>query len=251
MHLTRPKSSKGRSRPAANNSLHTGDRDSNQRLPVSTVAPIYGRPDRNFRSQSQPIMWQANSLGQSQGLHMLHHAAAAPPQSLNKYRVLPSIERRRSVVSPDESLRKNMSSLSLSGAAATVQQRQRHEGPGLRTAHTISSEGGDGTEKPPKPPDLAPTVTKEGTGTLLLAVRAPCGRRFQENFEPEDTLLKVKTTAEARYGAKYGEVSIETMDVPRRSFADMDMTLAQCGILNRSVLCICQNSDSLMEHESI
>uniref|UniRef100_A0A4W6FNZ0 UBX domain protein 10 n=1 Tax=Lates calcarifer TaxID=8187 RepID=A0A4W6FNZ0_LATCA len=201
MHLTRPKSSKGRSRPAVNNSVFASETDSIQMAPASPESPVHSRPDRNLRSQSQPIMWQAGQLSQDEVLHMLQHAPAAPPQSLNKYKVLPSIERRRSETSPGRSLDQNMSKL------------------------TLSDEAG-------------------ASGSLLLAIRTPCGKRFQQHFEPTDTLLTVRASAEARYGAKYEEVCIETMDVPRRSFTDMDMTLAQCGILNRSVLCISQNNDT-------
>lgn len=225
MYLTRPKSSKGRSRPALNKPLYAGDTDGSQRPPVSPGSPVYSRPDRNFRSQSQPVTWQASQMSQGEVLRMLHRSPCAPPQSLNKYKVLPSIERRQSEVSPGRSLDRNMSELSLSGDG-TQQQRQRRVEPG-------------------------PTVTKGAgaSGSLLLAVRAPCGRRFQQHFEPTDTLSMVRASAEARFGAKYGEASIETMDVPRRSFTDMDMTLAQCGILNKSVLCISHNNASEMEHE--
>lgn len=75
-------------------------------------------------------------------------------------------------------------------------------------------------------------------------MRAPCGGRFQQHFEPSDTLRAVRASAEARYGAKYGDASIETAEVPRRTFADMDLTLDQCGILNRSLLCISLEEDS-------
>uniref|UniRef100_A0A8D0CZ07 UBX domain protein 10 n=1 Tax=Sander lucioperca TaxID=283035 RepID=A0A8D0CZ07_SANLU len=197
MHLTRPKSSKGRSRAAVNTSLYSGDTGSTQRPPVSPDSPVYSKPDRSLRSQSQPIMWQASQLSQDEVLQMLRHAPAAPPQSLNKYKVLPSIGGRQSEVSPGTSLDKKMSK-------------------------------------------LRSVITKEA-GSLLLAIRAPCGRRFQQHFEPTDTLLMVRASAELMYGAKYGEASIETMDLPRRTFTDMDVTLAQCGIRNRSVLCISQN----------
>ncbi|XP_022619128.1 UBX domain-containing protein 10 [Seriola dumerili] len=248
MHLTRPKSSKGRSRPAVNNT------DSIQRTPVSPESPVYSRPDRNLRSQSQPIMWQTSHLSQDEVLHMLQHAPAAPPQSLNKYKVLPSIERRQSEVSPGRSLDKDMSKLTLSDGAI-LQQRQRQQEPDLPTAQTSTSEGDTRADGPfriwPMPLDPGPVTTKAAgaCGSLLLAIRAPCGRRFQQHFEPTDTLLMVRASAEARYGAKYGEASIETMDVPRRSFTDMDMTLAQCGILNRSVLCISQNDGCVVEHD--
>uniref|UniRef100_A0A3Q3IQS3 UBX domain-containing protein n=1 Tax=Monopterus albus TaxID=43700 RepID=A0A3Q3IQS3_MONAL len=188
MYLTRPKSSKGRSRPAVDNCLYEGDTESVQRPPVSPESPVYSGSDRHFRSQSQPIVWQP----------------------LNKYKVLPSIGKRRSEVRPGKSLDKNLSKLHLSDDS----------------------------------------VLQQTSGSLLLAIRAPCGKRFQQHFEPTDTLLMVRTSAEGRYGAKYGEVSIETMDVPRRSFTDLDLTLAQCGILNKSVLCISQN-DGVMEQERV
>ncbi|KAM9351054.1 UBX domain-containing protein 10 [Symphorus nematophorus] len=226
MHLTRPKSSKGRSRAAVNTSLHTGggDTDSSQRTPVS---PVDSRPDRSLRSQSQPIMWQAGQLSQDEVLQMLHHTPAAPPPSLNKYKVLPSIERRQ------RSLDTHMSTLSLSDDAV---------------AHTCSPEV---DRRADGPPDPGPNVPGEAgpSGSLLLAIRAPCGRRFQQHFEPTDTLLMVRSSAEDRYGATYGDTaSIETMDVPRRTFTDMDMTLSQCGIINRSVLCISQR-DREVEHQ--
>ncbi|XP_059188401.1 UBX domain-containing protein 10 [Centropristis striata] len=235
MHLTRPKSSKGRSRPAVNSSLYGGDADSIQGTSVSPDSSVHGRPDRNLRSQSQPIMWQASQLNQDEVLEMLQNAPSAPPQSLNKYKVLPSIGRRQSEVSPPgRSLDKNMSKLSLSDGAI---MQQRHEEPDLPK----------GKDARPQLPDPGPVVTKEA-GSLLLAIRAPCGRRFQQHFDPTDTLLMVRVSAELKYGVKYGEADIETMDVPRRTFTDMDLTLAQCGILNRSVLCITQN-DSVVEDE--
>uniref|UniRef100_UPI0037E82EEE UBX domain-containing protein 10 n=1 Tax=Semicossyphus pulcher TaxID=241346 RepID=UPI0037E82EEE len=247
MHLTRPKSSKGRSRPAVNSSICTDDLDySTQRPPASPDSPVYSsRPDRTLRSQSQPIMWQTGQLSQDEVLQMLQHAPAAPPQSLNKYKVLPSIEKRHSEV---RSLDEHMSDLHLSDDAI-LQQSHRHEGPDLQTGKASRSER-DFQVWPKPPPDPGPVTTKEAgsTGSLLLAIRAPCGRRFQQHFDPTDTLRTVRASAQVRYGVQYGEVSIETMDVPRKTFTDMDMTLAQCGIVNRSVLCISQN-DSDVEAE--
>ncbi|XP_073327134.1 UBX domain-containing protein 10 [Pagrus major] len=236
MHLTRPKSSKGRSRPALNS---PGDADGIQRTPVSPGSPAHSRrPDRNLRSQSQPIMWQSGQLSQQEVLQMLQHAPAAPPQSLNKYKVLPSIERRQS---EGRSLDHQMTKLSLSHGAI-LQQRYRHKEPGVPSSPEVDSR--------PKPPGPAPVMTKGpgATGSLLLAIRAPCGGRFQQHFDPTDTLLTVRASAEVKFGAKYGDACIETMDVPRRTFTDMDMTLAQCGIVNRSVLCI-SHSDSVVEHQ--
>ncbi|KAG7519108.1 UBX domain-containing protein 10 [Solea senegalensis] len=243
MHLTRPKSSKGRSRPAApaanNDSPHAGDH-----IPGSPESAVqHSRRDRNLRSQSQPTM----SMREDQVLHLLRQRAPdAPPQSLNKYKVLPSIERRRSEVSADAaaaasaggggSLDQHMSALTLSGHAVL----QRADG-----SHRIRS-------KPLEPEPGGRTTSREAgaNGSLLLAIRAPCGRRFEQHFESTDTLLTVRASAEVRFGHRYGEAFIETMDVPRRSFTDMDMTLDQCDIVNRSVLCITLNSnDSVVQHE--
>ncbi|KAM7411297.1 hypothetical protein PAMA_021337 [Pampus argenteus] len=256
MHLTRPKSSKGRSRTAVNTSLYEGNIDSIQRPPECG----YSRPDRNLRSRSQPTMCQTSQLSQDEALQMLQQAPAAPPQTLNKYKVLPSIERRRSEVSPGRSLDKQMSKLHLFNDAF-LQQRQRHEEPHLPSAMAVTHSSGPEVYKrvdehqPPDPEAKAKTnELQEGsspagaTGSLLLAIRAPCGRRFQQHFDHTDPLQKVRASAEARYGTRYGAVAIETMDVPRRTFTDMDMTLAHCGILNRSVLCISQ-IDSEEEHE--
>ncbi|CAI5648449.1 UBX domain-containing protein 10 [Oreochromis niloticus] len=211
MHLTRPKSSKGRSRPAVDSSLYPGEANSIQREPRS---PEFRRPDRNLRSRSQPVMLQANHLSQEEVLHMLQRTPAAPPQSLNKYKVLPSIERRRQ---SEVSLHKDVSNLNLEN-------------------------DGDGETKICSPSD---STAEAGSGSLLLAVRAPCGRRFQQPFDPTHTLLTVKASAEARFGTRYEDACIETMEVPRRSFTDLGMTLAQCAIPNRSVLCISQKTDSM------
>ncbi|XP_047465770.1 UBX domain-containing protein 10 [Mugil cephalus] len=229
MHVTRPKSSKGRSRPAVNSSLYGGDADSIQGTPESQAC---SRPDRTLRSRSQPTMWEASHLSQDQVLHMLQHAPAAPPQSLNKYKVLPSIERRRSEASAGRSLDEMMPKLNLTDDAM------------FRDCGSDGDTRADGDlpVRPKPPPDPAPGTTKEAS--LLLAIRAPCGRRFQQHFEPADTLLTVRASAESKYGVKYGEAFIETMDVPRRTFADLNMTLAQCGIFNRSVLCISLSNGS-------
>lgn len=236
MHLTRPKSSKGRSRPAVDTSVYEGGTD---RPPESGNR----RPERNLRSQSQPIMWQASQLSQDQVMQMLQQAPAAPPLSLNKYKVLPSIEGKRSDENQGKSLDTQMSTLHLSDDGL-LQQSHRYEEPDLTSAmpSTYTSS-----------PDPDSKMTKELQkcsyfGGLLLVIRAPCGGRYQQLFDPLDPLHKVAASAEARYGTKYGEVIIETMDVPRKTFTDMDMTLAQCGIMNRSVLCISQ-TDSEVEQE--
>ncbi|XP_029995275.1 UBX domain-containing protein 10 [Sphaeramia orbicularis] len=221
MHLTRPKSSKGRSRPTVE------DTDTIPRPPSTPKSPVYGGVDRNLRSHSQPVLCQTG-LSQDEVLQMLQHVPAAPPQSFNKYKVLPSIQRSQSELGAGINLDNRMSHLNLS-------EPDLPKGRTVRNINMVSV----------GPPDPGPATIKDprGTGALLLAIREPWGQRFEQHFDPSDTLLQVKASAEAKYGAEYGEASIETMDVPRRTFTDMNMTLAQCGILNKSVLCIFQNEN--------
>lgn len=200
MHLTRPKSSKGRSRPVPT-SFHT-DWDDGHRGPASLDSPEPLRPGQAPK-----------------------HEPGAP---LNKYKVLPSIERKRSEVSP--SVGGAMSNLSL-GAAT-----QRHDEAEVQTGCWREETGSEDGNPCPQ----GATFTKPGS-RLLLAVRAPCGRRFEQHFDPTDTLLAVKARAEVTYETHYGDACIQTMDVPRRIFTNMDRTLEQCGILNRTLLCICQD----------
>lgn len=75
---------------------------------------------------------------------------------------------------------------------------------------------------------------------LLLAIRSPSGQRFEHHFKPTDSLQTVLTVAEQKMSAKYKRCSVETMDVPRRSFSDLTRSLHDCGILHKSVLCIQQ-----------
>lgn len=227
MHLTRPKSSKGRSRPALN-SFHDDSADA-QRPPASLDSPELLSPaKRSLRPEPQPVARQAGQRRQTP-----KHRPAAP---LNKYKVLPSIERKRSEVSPG--LDSAMSNLSLFSDAVMPQRLEEADSPaGIQMCSSWEETAGsdDGNQRPQRA-----KFTETGA-CLLLAIRAPCGRRFQQFFDPTDTLLTVKARAEVKYGAQYGNVCIQTMDMPRRTFTDMDMTLDQCGILSRTLLCICQN----------
>ncbi|KAM8864027.1 UBX domain-containing protein 10 isoform 2-T2 [Spinachia spinachia] len=178
MHLTRPKSSKGRSRPSVNDSSYPGHVDAPQSVQsVSPDCPASSRPDGSPRCQSQPTMRQASQLSQD---GVLQHAPDAPPQSLNKYTVLPSI----GALGPRLSY-------------ATVVQQRRDEPALPAVEKDVTSGSGVVRGAGPEPRDRAPTMAR-GRGSLLLAVRAPCGRRFEQHFEPTDTLLAVRASAELR-----------------------------------------------------
>ncbi|XP_029910654.1 UBX domain-containing protein 10 [Myripristis murdjan] len=250
MHLTRPKSSKGRTRPTVNHTQCGGDTASTQNRPMTPKCPEHNSSDSYLCSQPQPMIRQSSQVSQEEAAHMLQFASAPPALSLNKYKVLPSIERRRSEVHPGSGIEKKMSELNLCDHDF-LEQQQRHRDSYLSTVGTKSSpEIGSRADVHRKvltqPSDPGSVVSSEThkESSLLLAIRAPCSRRFQQHFQPTDTLLTLKASAEARYGTRYEEACIETMDVPRRTFTDLNMTLAQCGILNRSVLCIYQE-DSL------
>lgn len=215
MHLARPKSSKGRSRPAVDSLLHPGGSH------IDPKAPNYhlrGKPDGTVRSLSEPELRQSQRWNREELLHLLpQEHDAVPKASLNKYQVLPSIPTRQSKERSPKNLDEMMVQLNLSGEVT-----KRKDGQLSMGARCEPSE----------------TALTPNSGSLLLAIRAPCGRRFEQYFDPTDTLRTVRASAEARFAATYRKAFIETMDVPRRTFTDMDMTLERCGILNRSVLCI-------------
>uniref|UniRef100_A0A8C7QI96 UBX domain protein 10 n=1 Tax=Oncorhynchus mykiss TaxID=8022 RepID=A0A8C7QI96_ONCMY len=206
MHLTRPKSSKGRSRPNLSHTPNMDVADSFHNTPLIPKPPSmgYDRSDRCLRSRSQSLFRQSSQLSVKQDPDYLDTVPKVPslPFPWNKYKPLPSIEKKMS-----------------------------EEGVSLRESPPLFSPG--------SPDPLS----------LLLAIRAPCGRRFEYHFLPTDTLLTVLASAEARYEARYEHSYIEIVDgyvksvvdrPLRRTFTDLNMTLAQCGILNRSVLCIFQ-----------
>ncbi|XP_014830132.1 PREDICTED: UBX domain-containing protein 10 [Poecilia mexicana] len=232
MHLARPKSSKGRSRPAVDSLLHPGGSHIDPKPPNYQLR---GKPDGTVRSLSEPELRQARRWNKEELRHLLPQEPDAVPRvSLNKYKVLPSIPTRKSEKRSQKNLDEMMVQLNLSGEV-TKSRRLEQEG----------TNGHLSVEAWCEPSETAPTPN---SGSLLLAVRAPCGRRFEQYFDPTDTLRAVKASAEARFAATYRTAFIETMDVPRRTFTDMDMTLERCGILNRSVLCISQNSDHFQHY---
>ncbi|KAM9297001.1 UBX domain-containing protein 10 [Gastrophryne carolinensis] len=183
MHVTRPKSAKGRTRSSAHPVEH-------ERLSPSPAAATPRPPSaRRISHEDVPELVQQ-----------------FPPRptssSLNRYRVLPSIGS-----APEELLIRQTGSMTLS-----ARQPISTTGP--------APSRNPGAEEPP----------------LLLAVRTPCGQRFECHFLPADTLRSVLTTAEQRSGVQYRDCILESMEVPRRSFPDLGRTLRECAIPNKSVL---------------
>ena len=253
MNSTRPKSSKGRSRPPADHSA----RDTGEHVQSDHHLAVGHQSDGCIRSRSDTVTRVTTPQGQDNTATLLQ-SVPARPLSLNKYKVLPSIK-KLSDESHAHVPEMKTSKIKLCDHVIAQQRRHSHGEPGgysdktpakTQTATRSNPEMGRvarATNKPPDPDivksrDETPEVV--ATDQLLLAIRAPCGKRFQQHFAYADTLQTLITCAEARNETSYSEAFIETMDVPRRSFRRLDMTLSECCIFNRSVLCISQERHS-------
>ncbi|XP_028307778.1 UBX domain-containing protein 10 [Gouania willdenowi] len=135
-------------------------------------------------------------------------------QDLNQYKVLPSIQKR------------------ISGSEVDLDPHHQSAGAG-----TCSSDG----ESTAESSTWSSTVCGNNS-SLLLAIRAPCGERFVQHFLSSDTLQTVRIITEQKLSSSYTGASIHTMDVPHRTFTELNMTLEQAGISNRSVLVITQQT---------
>ncbi|KAK3547045.1 hypothetical protein QTP86_009248 [Hemibagrus guttatus] len=219
MHVIRPKSAKGRTRPKVTESCTADDGLLHEARPFSPHPPSYPprpppTPGHSFDSSPSPRAFYRHNNMSSAG----ETALSIPVMSLNKYKVLPSIEKRSEEASSADMEEKSL--------------RSR-----LHTQHFSDQEierASSGTVR------VSSRCQEDETGGsgILLALRTPCGQRLKCQFQPTDTLRDVIATAEDISGERYKHVLIETMEVPRRSFSNLNMTLSQCGIVNKSVLCI-------------
>lgn len=218
MHVIRPKSAKGRTRPKAAE-VHAADDEllqENRTFSPHPPHPPRPPPTPSHRLDSSPSPRAFFRHGDPSSA--VEKAPDIPLRSLNKYKVLPSIEKR----SDEEASRadtQEQSSRSRLHARRLFRDDQETDRASSGTARMTSR-------------------CREGEAAVLLALRTPCGQRLECQFHPTDTLRDVVATAEDKSGKRYKAVRIETMEVPRRSFTDLSMTLSQCGIVNKSVLCI-------------
>lgn len=244
MHVSMPKSSKGRKR---NKLAHAQTTDSTDLHPVPpTVRPPLH--DRLIRSQG--ILIKQSRLRTTRDVPELMEAVSARVLTLNKYSVLPSIEKKPEQEPSLRGMEEKTSKLSLADNLLLRQlQHPQHEELRSPVQTCAASEGtpetgvfsevlcgpGSPVESPENP---AVEVPLDNKGSLTLAIRTPCGSRIEHGFNPDNTLQSVIAAVEARRGKEYRHCQVETMDIPRRTFTDLQKTLAQCGIVNRSVLCI-------------
>uniref|UniRef100_A0A8C2U7E7 UBX domain protein 10 n=1 Tax=Coturnix japonica TaxID=93934 RepID=A0A8C2U7E7_COTJA len=225
MHMTRPKSAKGRTRSAFNYSGTAGT--SPCAVPSSPAAPRDLQSSQ--RAPAMKAVFPSGHISPGEIPELLQQVPLRSSSSLNKYRVLPSIGRKD--VEGAENAPKT--------AAPSGEQRSACRAP---ESHVHNEETSCAPEKPGRKmrqeSPLLSTLSLEEPlqkeSCLLLAIRSPSGQRFEHHFKPTDSLQTVVAIAEHQTATKYECCSIETTEVPRRSFRDLSRSLQECGIPHMS-----------------
>ncbi|XP_065277542.1 UBX domain-containing protein 10 [Emys orbicularis] len=255
MHVTRPKSAKGRTRSSLNYS-HSVEAYS-CRVPSSPQPAAPYEAASNQRASTKPS-YQPGQVSPDEIPELLQQVPLRTSSSLNKYRVLPSISRKGLGKSAVETVIEQTNKLKMSSRQEEQQPSKALPREGKSTGVMTENEGARGECSKVQPPisekkplrktreesssssvlNLEEPLKKEPR--LLLAVRSPSGQRFEHHFRPTDSLQTVLAVAEQKNTTKYKRCSVETMEVPRRSFPDLTKSLQECGIPHKSVLCILQ-----------
>uniref|UniRef100_F7AFR9 UBX domain protein 10 n=1 Tax=Monodelphis domestica TaxID=13616 RepID=F7AFR9_MONDO len=225
MHVTRPKSAKGRTRTNLNYS-HSSESSSYRKPPSPAPTAPGDGPGSQKPVSSAPK--PPNQGAPDEIPELLQQVPVGSSSSLNKYRVLPSINRKNLEDGAVDTVAKQASTLKLS----SLQELKA-----LCREEACSGKSREGCLRAPAPPlESKPcSRTKErnvslvgnleepsdGEPRLLLAVRSPSGQRFVRHFRPTDNLQTVVAVAEQKNLTTYHHCSIETMEVPRRSFSDL------------------------------
>ncbi|XP_006883737.1 PREDICTED: UBX domain-containing protein 10 [Elephantulus edwardii] len=245
MHVTRPKSAKGRTRP----SLHVA-RDTEgcaNRTPASppVVTPC---PSSSSWKPGASTPRSPSQRAPDEIPERLQQVSIRASPSLNKYPVLPSINRKNLEETAGETGATKVRSLQLSRLVGHYQeeictmktskedsraQACLLEEEGVMQAKRRGSAGSGNLEEPS---DQEPR--------LLLAVRSPSGQRFVRYFRPTDNLQTVVAVAEQKNNTTYPRCSVETVEVPRRCFGDLTKSLQECRIPHKSVLSISQGDST-------
>ncbi|XP_056589638.1 UBX domain-containing protein 10 isoform X2 [Triplophysa dalaica] len=241
MQVIRPKSSKGRSRPMMANFQRV---ETSVQPPTHSPQPPTKSKDKINQCQPQAVLRRRSQL-YTEVLDEIFDRPLDEPASLNRYRVLPSIEKKTTGNESGGVERK-----ALQDHGGNRHRICKHQ---CVLGNPTQKQGNAGMRNVLNSPNRSVVMSK-GTSTgilpqeepdLVLAIRNPCGQRFKCHFHPSDKLQVVLSNAEAEFGEKYENCIIETMDVPRRTFTNLTMNLAQCGILNKSVLCISQDDSNM------
>uniref|UniRef100_A0A8D2KX62 UBX domain protein 10 n=1 Tax=Varanus komodoensis TaxID=61221 RepID=A0A8D2KX62_VARKO len=218
MHVTRPKSAKGRTR--SNLSFSHSVEAYSYQVPASPqpLAPCHDAAGGRRASSSQQLS-QPLPVFPAEIPDLLQQVPMGTSSSLNKYRVLPSISRKEMRAGTVEVMSDQIGQLQ--GSAQTEEEDKISKGTSAAPALNLD----EPCEKEPR---------------LLLAIRSPSGQRFEHHFRPMDSLKTILAVAEQKNSAVYKHCSIETAEVPRRTFSDLTKSLQECAIVHKSVLCILQ-----------
>ncbi|NXT48968.1 UBX10 protein, partial [Pluvianellus socialis] len=252
MHVARPKSAKGRTRPSFSHS-QSAEACPCQAPPSLPPAAPHELVNHRRALSTKPA-FPPGQVSPEEIPELLQQVPSRTSSSLNKYSVLPSIGRKRVGSGAVEVLAEQTDRLKVSEGQEDAPKTRTLSGQqgsaGISSESDVPEEGGSRVQCPPEKPGrkmrqesaLTSTLSSEELPEeephLLLAVRSPSGQRFEHCFHPADSLQAVLAVAEQKMSAKYKRCSLETMEVPRRSFSDLTRSLHECGILHKSVLCI-------------
>ncbi|NXA55319.1 UBX10 protein, partial [Nothocercus julius] len=252
MHMTRPKSAKGRTRSSFNYSPRV------EAYPCRVPSlPLAAQESANSRRTSSPKpspVFPSSQVSPEEIPELLQLVPLRTSSSLNKYRVLPSIGRKDLGNSAVEIVTEQTSRLKMSkeeaeklnplsreqGSANILSEAEEPAEEGLHIQCPSEKPGGKMRQGNSSLSALSLQEPPKKEPSLLLAIRSPSGQRFEHHFKPTDSLQQVLAVAEQKTTTKYKHCSVETMEVPRRSFSDLTRSLQECGIFHKSVLCILQ-----------
>ncbi|NXH97309.1 UBX10 protein, partial [Pachycephala philippinensis] len=250
MHVTRPKSAKGQRRSMSHSQ---GVEACPCHVPSSPPAASPRElPNRRRASLTKPA-FPAAQVSPEKIPKLLQQVPLKTSSSLNRYRVLPSIVRRGAGSGAVEALAERTERLAvsegqqdapegtktISGEQGSASTLSGSDIPTEESSHMHRAPERRGRQARQESPWVSPASPEEPH--VLLAVRSPSGQRFEHHFKPSDSLQTVLAVAGQKLLANYQHCSVETMEVPRRSFSDLTKSLQECGILHKSVLCIRQD----------
>ncbi|NXN63512.1 UBX10 protein, partial [Himantopus himantopus] len=254
MHVARPKSAKGRTRTSFNYSQSVEACPC--RVPASLPPAAPHELVNSRRASSTKPAFPSGQVSPEEIPELLQQVPLRTSSSLNKYRVLPSIGRKSIGSGAVEVVAEQTHRLKVSGGQEDALKSKTLSGEqgsaSVLSESDVPDEEGLHAQCAPEKPGrkmrqesaLMLTLSSEELpkeeSHLLLAIRSPSGQRFEHHFKPTNSLQMVLAVAEQKMSAKYKCCSVETMEVPRRSFSDLTRSLQECGILHKSVLCIRQ-----------
>lgn len=221
MHVARPKSAKGRTRTTPQGFSHH----------------VESYPCHTSPTPRPPSARAPSRIGQEGIPELLNQLPSRPPSaSLSRYRVLPSIGAAEEDSGEHDLVQRTGSMKLNSGSPGRLP---------AKALYRSQPSAAPSAAHPPKDFRMMDSTVPgnlqgppEEEPRLLLAIRSHSGQRFEATFRPTDSLFTILAVAEERTGVPYKDCIVESMEVPRRSFMDLNRSLQECNIPNKSVLCI-------------